>query len=125
MKKIISLVILFLFQFVSAQENNQINIDWIDSGYSINENLSLNIPFFKNDIFSYDDTKRTIKYSKKIPVAGFIDQKSLKISNVVYEEIAIQKFSDLDLKAIPSSLNALIENSMARNENYGHLMYLL
>ena len=122
MKKIISLVILFLFQFVSAQENNQINIDWIDSGYSINENLSLNIPFFKNDIFSYDDTKRTIKYSKKIPVAGFIDQKSLKISNVVYEEIAIQKFSDLDLKSIPSSLNALIENSMARNENYGHLM---
>ena len=73
MKKIISLIILFLFQSVSSQESNQINIDWIESGYSVNESVTLNIPFFKNDIFNYDDEKKTIKYSKNFPVTGFID----------------------------------------------------
>ena len=121
MKKIISLIILFLFQSVSSQESNQINIDWIESGYSINEGVTLNIPFFKNDIFNYDDVKKTIKYSKNFPVTGFIDENSLRISNVVYEEITLQRFNDLDLNAVPDSLNGLIENSMARNQNYAHL----
>ncbi|WP_395059414.1 type IX secretion system sortase PorU [Flavobacterium sp.] len=123
MKKIVSLIVIFVFQTVVAQNNNNINISWVDGNYSVTENYKVSIPNFKSDFFIYDAVKKSILFSKKLEVPFAINEESLKLSNIIYETIAEEKLGDLDKSQIPEALNATILNAKARVVNYGLLTF--
>jgi thioredoxin-related protein len=96
MKKIVSLIILFVFQVAVAQNNNIVTIGWVDGNYSVTENYKVSIPNFKSESFIYNEVKRSVFFSKKFEVPFAIDEKSLKLSNIVFETLSEEKLGDLD-----------------------------
>jgi Peptidase family C25 len=123
MKKITTLFLLIIYQISFAQENNTISIDWIDGEYSVNETTKIDLPHFNSDSFIYDDVKKNIFYSKKIEVGYFIDEKSISITNVIYETISEDKLSNLDKQNIPSDINATVQNANARDTNFALIAF--
>ena len=123
MKKKLILIILFIFQLSVAQNNNTIYVDWVEGSYSVTENYKVSIPNFKSDSFIYNEVKKSVFFSKKFEVPFTIDENSLKLSNVVFETITLEKLADLDKSQIPKTLNATIQNAKARQVNYGLLTF--
>lgn len=123
MRKIIVFIILSVFQTGIAQENNTVSIDWIDGGYFVTENYKVNIPHFKSESFAYDEVNKKILFSKKFKVPSNIDEQSLKLSNVSFEIITAGQLGDLNKALIPTTIIASIQNSLARDVNYGILYF--
>jgi hypothetical protein len=123
MKKIAVIIILFVFQTTFAQENNTISLDWIDGEYNVTENYKVDIPYFKSDSYIYDEVKKKVSFAKKFSVGYIVDENSLKISNVSFEIISEDKLGDLNKYNIASSLKASLQNSTARDINYGLLTF--
>ena len=123
MKKIVLIIILFVFQTSFCQDSNIVNLDWVDGQYNVAENYNVNIPHFSSETFIYNEVKKNIYFSKKIEVSYLVDESSIKISNIVFEAITEGKLGDLDKLQIPKTLNATIQNANARDINYGLLTF--
>ncbi|MGH2667240.1 type IX secretion system sortase PorU [Flavobacterium sp.] len=123
MRKTIIILLLFILQISLAQENNQVVIDWSDDGYNITENSKINIPYFKSDTYIYNEERKTVLFAKKIKVNSFVDSESLIISNVIFETIGREKLGNLEVAQIPTTIKATLQNSQARDVNYGVLSF--
>jgi Peptidase family C25 len=123
MRKILIVGFFFILQISLAQEKGEVSIDWVNGKYAISENYEVTIPYSKTDCFRYDEVSKSVFYSKKFLVTAFIDETSLKIFNVNYEIVSEDKLLDLDKKMIPTSINASIQNAIARDINYGVLSF--
>ena len=123
MKKIVCIIVMFIFQISFAQDDKNITISWIDGDYSVTENYKVRIPSFKSECFIYNDVKKSVFFSKKFEVPFAIDEKKIQISNIVFENVSEEKLGDLDKSQIPKTLNATIQNAKAREVNYGLLTF--
>lgn len=123
MRKIILILLLFIIQISFAQENNQVVISWFDDGYNVTENNKINVPYFKSDTYIYNEERKTVLFAKKIKVNSFVDGQTLQISNIVFETIGKEKLGSLEVSLIPTSIKATVENSQARDVNYGVLSF--
>ncbi len=121
MKKIHTLLFFLFFQFVWSQENNKLEINWIDEKYFITENQSIYLPHFKEASFIYNESNKTIVLLEKIKTNFLIDENSLVLSDVVFESIDNAKLENIDKRLLSNSLNAKIENATSREENYALL----
>jgi hypothetical protein len=118
MKKILITLAFIFIQVSYAQVNKTISIDWVESEYNFIDNYNINVPNFKSDSFQYNDINKTIFYQQKFLEAYNIDEKSLKISNLEFENISESMLGVLNKKLISKDINAAIINSMARDVNY-------
>lgn len=110
MKKTI-LLFLLLFSYVSfAQQTENISIEWVDNSGVSSEEIAIKIPIIKSPGFFYNYNTSEIFFNIKIPVAGFADENSLKITNIVYESIPQSKLGALSVALIPNSIKATIKN---------------
>jgi hypothetical protein len=123
MKKIVLIIILFVFQTSFSQDNNIVNLDWVDGQYNVAENYNINIPHFSAESFTYNEVKKSIAFSKKIEISFSVDESSIKISNVFFETISEEKLGDLDKLQIPKTLGATIQNAKARDISYALLTF--
>ncbi|RRJ91035.1 type IX secretion system sortase PorU [Flavobacterium macacae] len=105
------LLLSLLFSLHSfAQQKETITIEWIENSGVFSEQIKIKIPTFKSSSFYYDFAKNKIQYVKKIPVNGFVDEKSFVVSNVVFESISEENLGDLNKKSIPNSIVSSIKN---------------
>jgi hypothetical protein len=123
MKKIVLIIILFVFQTSFSQDNNIVNLDWVDGQYNVAENYNVNIPHFSAESFIFNEVKKSITFSKKIEISFSVDESSIKISNIVFETISEEKLGDLDKLQIPKTLGATIQNAKARDISYALLTF--
>ena len=107
---------MFISSVAFAQQTESVSIDWIDDSGIFSENTSIKIPVFRSSNFYYDYNSNAIFFKLKFPVAGFADENSLKISNIVYESIPQSKLGELSLVSIPNSIQASLKN-MNNSEN--------
>ncbi len=116
MKKAV-LFFLIIFSFgVKAQTNGTFKAEW-NSGNPVGSGSEIiKVPYFQSKNFYYDDNRKVIFLMLKLPISAEIDEKSLQITNIVYESISASQLGDLDIKSIPSSINANASNSKARND---------
>ncbi len=118
MRNILIALSLIFIQISYAQENKNIIIDWNEGEYNFTDIYNINIPSFKSDSFQYNDANKTILFQQKFLETSYIDEKSLKISNLEFENIPESKIGLLNKKLISNNINAAIHNSMARDVNY-------
>ena len=124
MRKTIFILLLISFQYSFAQtNNNKVVIEWADKGYYITENQKINIPTFQADTYIYNEVKNEIFFTQKMQVNVPVDEKSLVISDIVFETISKDKLGSLNITTIPSNINASIHNFSARDDNYGALTF--
>jgi len=110
MKKTILLFLLLVSGISFAQQTENITIEWNDISGISSESMLINIPVFKSPSFYYDYNSNAIFFRLKIPVAGFADEKSLKITNIIYETIPQSTLGELSVSAIPNSIQATFKN---------------
>lgn len=110
MKNILILFLSITSYLSFAQQKETVSIDWIDNSGLFSESSNIKIPVFNTSNFQYDFSKGEIFFVKKIAVTGFVDENSLKISDVIYENITQSQLGELNISSIPASIIATITN---------------
>lgn len=116
MKKTLTFFLLFFLSLSFAQQRGTVTINWSEKqDVNIGER-TINIPQFNPENFKYDGYKNEVKYLLKIPQTSRADEKSLQITDVVYETITPAQLGSLSTAAIPAKLTFSLQNLQARDD---------
>ena len=115
MKKILLLYIMLNGLFGIAQNAIDVAISWQESRLLDLGNHQLNIPQFQQNNFFFDDVNKVIFYNQKVTVPSPIDENSIQISALIYENITQSELGDLSIKNIPNTINVTLKNGKARD----------
>ena len=114
MKNLLFYFILLFPIITFAQIKGDINIDWIENN-TTTPNIKPQIPSFKGNSYFYDGYHQSIYYNLNLKTATDLDEKSIQISNVVYESIATTALGNLNTSTIPSSIKTTLYTTKSRN----------
>jgi hypothetical protein len=117
------LVYLSLIPFISfAQINGNITLDWIEKKEIPIGDFIINAPQFTGANYYYDTSKKAIIFTLKISESTSFDKNDIQITNIVYEPITAVYLGDLDPENIPTTPNARLQTTTARNLEYTFLV---
>jgi hypothetical protein len=110
------LVYLSLIPFISfAQTKGTINIEWLDKKEISIGDILINAPQFSGENYYYDVSKKTISYTLKISESVSYEKNNVEITNIIYEPISTSNLGDLDLENTPTTPNAYLRTTTARD----------
>lgn len=116
MKKTILLLVLFASYVVNAQFSGEVSLEWSESLKYSYGSFEVNIPQIKTNGFDFDLSKKQIFFNIKLDQATTIDENSIQISNIVFENISESDLGELNKKNIPSNVNPKLNNIFARED---------
>ncbi len=122
MKKIATSILILLFFFTNAQNSGKETITWLEKNEIDFGTYKIKTPVFQEQNFNYDFENNTVYFSKKIFSNNYANEKSLKISNVVFEDISSEYLFNINIQNIKATIDAKIENSIARDIIYNTLI---
>lgn len=115
----------FLFFSIAtfSQQKGDISFVWTEkSPFSFGSN-KYNIPQIKSENFHFDGFKKSIFYTLNLPQTESIDENSLKLTNIVLEEISTSELGDLNKNNIPNSINASLKSTISRDKSYAFIRF--
>ncbi len=117
MKKIV-FSILFFWTVTCAfgQIKRQFSLDWSQQNTYQIGNSEYKIPVFNSRNFEFNPVDGTILFQEVILDNQYINDKSVRVLNVVYEDIASKDLGVLSQKNIPNTLVYSVRNSFSRDE---------
>ncbi|MBC2846517.1 type IX secretion system sortase PorU [Winogradskyella flava] len=108
---------IFLFlcscMFVFGQQK-QFNIRWDGFKTLENEYRKIEVPSFDTQHFNYDDETGLMFSAQWNSDGGFVDENSVRLTNVTYETISPSDIKDLNPQLIPSAPLYKLYNTNAR-----------
>ena len=115
--------IFFLFISIAtfSQQKGNITLLWSEKSELSFGSYKYNIPQIKSENFSFDNSKKAVFYNLNLPQTGIIDENSLQITNVIYEDISIAELGDLNSKNIPNSINASLKSTLSRDKIFAFI----
>jgi hypothetical protein len=122
MKKIF-LVCLSIFPFLLfSQIKGDATIEWLEKTEMYFGDSKINIPQFSGNFYNYNASNRILLYSLSLidPVSS--NEKSVQLTNVVYENMSTSNLGDLDLGSIPNSPSAHITTYQSRDISQSFLI---
>jgi hypothetical protein len=87
MKKIATLFLLWICSICTAQIKGDMSINWTSKSPNSMGDRKVNIPQFNPTNFQYDGSSGRLYFIFQIPLETEINENSLQISNIVYENI--------------------------------------
>ncbi|MBW4360179.1 type IX secretion system sortase PorU [Flavobacterium taihuense] len=112
----ILLYFIVLFPILTfSQIKGGITLDWIENGGISSGNPKLQIPFFKGNSYFYDSYQRSLYCNINLNTSNELDEKSLQITNVIYEPLSMSEFGNLNPATIPSTIKATLYATKSRN----------
>lgn len=115
MKKAL-LVYLTLIPLVSfAQIKGDITIEWLEKKEMSFGNFTINVPQFTGNSYEYDASKKALFYTLNLSETNSAEEKSVQITNVVYEAITTTELGDLDAGNIPKTPSAWLKINQSRD----------
>ncbi len=121
MKKIVLMYILFCCGIVVAQQKKHIEITWKDIDISTSRS-SATVPGFDAPFFDYTD-EEGIKYQIQWDENGTIEQSSIRVTNVVYQNISKAQLKDLNTATVSTEINPIVKTISARGKRKGFLSF--
>ena len=118
MKKIATYLLFFICLYSFGQTKGDIAIKWTPKSPLNIGDQKLMVPQFDPNHFQYDSSTKRIYFVFQTPIASEINEKSLQISNIVYEEMTESDLGDLALSSIPNSPTATAQNLKSKNDLY-------
>lgn len=114
MRKNFTLIFL-LVCFFSLSQQKQFKINW--EGYRIleTEYTKIEVPSFQTTNFTFDSENGLVFFAEWSEVTT-IDESSVRLSNVVYEQISISELKDLEVNNLPTSAEFKLVNTNARGK---------
>ena len=110
MRKKITLCLLLFCIVNFAQNNGKVSINWSKDSKIIFETFIFKTPQFQPENFDLNIDKRQIKFKFQIQNNVFVDENSLVISNIVYENISVEDLGELNVNLITESLEKKLTN---------------
>ena len=119
MKKLL-FILLFISCFSNAQVTGSFVIDWKEnSPYAVGDAQYI-IPQFNFENFFFNEVDRSVEFRINIPISAAIDESSLKVFNVVYENV--NQLGDLSSSYLPNSISAKAKNINARDDKFAQIL---
>ncbi|CAM3978215.1 type IX secretion system sortase PorU [Flavobacterium antarcticum] len=117
--------IAFLFLFVSFFTNAQIKgsfvVDWKENtSYSIGE-IQYSIPQFNFENYFFNEVDKSLEFRLTIPTSFDVNENSLRLSNVVYENIS--QIGDLSSLNLPRLISAKVRSVNARDAKFAQISF--
>ncbi|WP_130734091.1 type IX secretion system sortase PorU [Flavobacterium sp. J27] len=116
MKKKIIYFFLLICVVSVAQNSKVVSLNWKGFEVYSNGDYTFKCPRFTGDFFSLDLNNHTVSYNEEAFVSQLIDENSLVVTNVSYQNILPEELFDLDIQKIPTSINPRIESFYARDQ---------
>ena len=124
MKKLLLLYLVLTGVFTFAQQRGaDIIINWGPTVLIPFGETKIKLPQFDRENFQFKGETGQLLFYKKIPQATAIDEKSLKITNVVFEPVTDSELGSLKVSAIPDKINASIYNLVGRDKRSALLTF--
>ncbi|MNR97439.1 hypothetical protein D3C72_286170 [compost metagenome] len=121
MRKIL-LVYLTLIPFVSfSQIKGDVTIEWLEKQEMSFGDFKINIPQFSGNAYYYDSGKKALFYHTSLSGSANLNEKSIQITNIIYEPISNTQLGDLALENIPKDPNAAVTTTTSRNTTQNFL----
>ena len=121
MKKIIYLIIFLNAAFIFAQQKGEITIHWAEKATTYVGNQKITLPQFDPLNFQFDHYTKQLYYNFKIPLNKEINENSIQITNIVYENIVVSELGDLSLSDTPTAPNATAKNTKSRTNLFAYI----
>jgi hypothetical protein len=116
MKKITFIILLLTGFSALAQNSGEVIINWNAVSKVSYGAFEVNVPVFDSNNYDFDLSKKELLFNLKIPQNVTIDENSLQITNVIYENITLEALGVLNKNIIPSNINPKLTNIQGRNE---------
>lgn len=116
MKKLLVAFFILSFSQSFTQNTGKIALEWLPNATIYKGDSKFVVPKFDTDSYNFDSYTKEIFYIKKIITNGFVNEESLFITNLVYDDISENDLLGLDKSKIPSGINATTQNSVSRDE---------
>ena len=116
MKKLIILILILVPAIGFSQNSGTIVLDWSPKNTIAYNSFEVKSPQFTGDNFQFDLGRLEIKYNKSIPQNGFVDENSLKITNIQFETIEKLALGDLSVDNIPDAISVKLMNIQSRDD---------
>ncbi|MFT3795203.1 type IX secretion system sortase PorU [Flavobacterium sp.] len=116
MKKTLTFFLVLFSWFSFAQQRGNIAINWTENRIEIIGESKVTLPHFNPENYAYDAAAKALSFRIKIPQTAKIDEKSLQITDVVYETLTAAQLGNLSTSAIPTKINATLVNLQAREK---------
>jgi len=115
----------FLFFSIAtfSQQKGDISFVWTEKSPFSFGSYKYNIPQIKSENFQFDSFKKAIFYTLNLPQTESIDENSLKLTNIVLEEISTSELGDLNKNNIPNSINASLKSTISREKIYAFIRF--
>ena len=116
MKKLLLCALFLLSISSNAQTNGDIVIEWRKTTALLYGSTTINIPQFSGQSYSYDPINKAVFYVDKIKIATPLNDLTVKIENVVFENISSNELGDLLPENLPNSPQAFVRINKSRND---------
>lgn len=123
MKKYILFIFLFISLLSFSQQKEHIVITWKPAAAISYETVKYTVPQFASENFEFNADLKAVRYKKAFPVNGFVDVKSLKVSNIVYETVSGADLKDLSVTSLSDRINEKLEYFIANDEQKAILVF--
>ena len=121
MKKIICLFVLLNVAFVFAQQKGEITIHWTEKATTNVGDQKITLPQFDPLNFHFDYYTKQLFFNFKIRLTQEVNENSIQITNIVYENIPVSELGDLSLSATPTTPNATAKNIKSRTDLFAYI----
>ena len=115
MKRIIFILLLLLSSIGFGQNSGQLTLKWDLNSKISYQTFDVKVPQFQQENFEFDNDKKQIFCKLEINNTGFVNENSLRISNLVTENISLVELGQLNTSKIPSQLETKLINSQDRD----------
>jgi hypothetical protein len=122
MKKIATLSLLWICSICTAQLKGDMSINWTSKSPNSMGDRKVNIPQFNPTNFEYDASSGRLYFIFQIPLETEINENSLQISNIVYENIDQSELGDLAVSKLPNSPNATVKNLKSQEDLFASIL---
>ncbi|WP_347924434.1 type IX secretion system sortase PorU [Pontimicrobium sp. SW4] len=114
MKKLLFSVVL-LTTLLNYSQQKQFTIDWNGTRILSTSSSRVEVPSFNDSNFTFDHVSG-LKYIHQWETSDFVDENSLKISNISYITISKSELKDVRLETIPKKIKSEIKNTNSRGK---------
>ncbi len=115
MKRIIFALFFLIFSFSYSQQKS-FKIEWNGIQTLSTSSSSIEIPSFNKENFNYS-YENGLTFVAQWELNGLINEESIVITKISYASISLNELKDINLKTIPNSIKAKLNNSIARGKN--------
>lgn len=122
MKKIAPFLLFFVYSFSTAQIKGDMIIKWSGISSANIGDQKIKIPQFNPENLQFDPAAKRVYFVFQIPSSTEVNENSLQISNLVYEDMSENELGDLAVSEIPTSLGATAKNLESRNDLFVSIM---